>query len=188
MNIPLSRHRLALACCAALFATFAAQAQDASTTQDAQTLDTVVVTGIRGSIATSVETKNEATSIVEAISAEDLGKLPDISIADAISRLPGLTAQRLDGRGQVIHIRGFSEQFAGTLLNGREQVTTGDNRGVELDQYPAELLSGVTVYKTPDASLVGQGISGTIDMQTIRRTASAAPCFRPRANTTRSAG
>ncbi|KAF1688697.1 TonB-dependent receptor [Pseudoxanthomonas taiwanensis] len=168
MNIPLSRHRLALACCAALFAPFAAQAQDASTTQDAQTLDTVVVTGIRGSIATSVETKNEATSIVEAISAEDLGKLPDISIADAISRLPGLTAQRLDGRGQVIHIRGFSEQFAGTLLNGREQVTTGDNRGVELDQYPAELLSGVTVYKTPDASLVGQGISGTIDMQTIR--------------------
>lgn len=67
--------------------------------------------------------------------------------------------QRLDGRGQVIHIRGMSEQFAGTLLNGREQVSTGDSRGVEFDQYPAELINSVTVYKTPDASLIGQGLS-----------------------------
>ena len=169
-------HRLALACCAAMLLSLPAMAQDAAQAppepdapaQDATTLDAVRVTGIRRAIATSVETKSESSSIVEAISAEDIGKLPDISIADSISRLPGLTAQRLDGRGQVIHIRGFSEQFAGTLLNGREQVTTGDNRGVELDQYPSELINGVTVYKTPEASLVGQGISGTIDMQSIR--------------------
>ena len=166
-------HRLALACSAAMLLSTPAMAQDApasqeETSQDATTLDTVSVTGIRRAIATSIEAKSESTSIVEAISAEDIGKLPDISIADSISRLPGLTAQRLDGRGQVIHIRGMSEQFAGTLLNGREQVTTGDNRGVELDQYPSELINGVTVYKTPDASLIGQGISGTIDLQSIR--------------------
>jgi len=132
------------------------------------TMQTVRVTGIRHSIATSVETKNESTSIVEAISAEDIGKLPDVSIADSISRLPGLATQRVDGRSQVINIRGMSEQFAGTLLNGREQVSTGDSRGVEFDQYPAELVNAVTVYKTPDASLIGQGLSGTVDLQTIR--------------------
>ena len=170
------RHRLALACCAALALSTPALAQETAqespapgaSTQEAVDLDTVRVTGIRRAIASAVETKSESTSIVEAISAEDIGKLPDISIADSISRLPGLTMQRLDGRGQVIHIRGMSEQFAGTLLNGREQVTTGDNRGVELDQYPSELINGVTVYKTPDASIIGQGISGTVDLQSIR--------------------
>ncbi len=54
------------------------------------------------------------------------------------------------------------------LLNGREQVSTGDNRGVEFDQYPSEILSGVLVYKTPDAALIGQGLAGTADLQTIR--------------------
>lgn len=170
----LRKRALVAACSAALFASFAIQAQEAPASQaqaekqSVETLDTVKVTGIRAAIASAVETKNESTSIVEAISAEDIGKLPDISIADSISRLPGLTMQRVDGRAQVIHIRGMSEQFAGTLLNGREQVTTGDNRGVEFDQYPAELINGVTVYKTPDASLVGQGLSGTVNMQTVR--------------------
>ena len=163
-------HPLAQACCAALLAlALPVMAQDAGkAAQDATNLDAVQVTGIRGSIATAVEAKSESTSIVEVVSAEDIGKLPDISIADSISRLPGLTMQRVDGRAQVIHIRGMSEQFGGTLLNGREQVSTGGSRGVELDQYPAELINGVMVYKTPDATLVGQGLSGTIDMQSIR--------------------
>jgi iron complex outermembrane receptor protein len=94
--------------------------------------------------------------------------LPDVSIADSISRLPGLATQRVDGRSQVINVRGMSEQFVGTLLNGREQVSTGDSRGVEFDQYPAELINAVTVYKTYDAGLIGQGLSGTVNLQTIR--------------------
>ncbi len=145
-----------------------AEPAQAPTAEEVDTLQTVRVTGIRRSIISSVATKNASDSIVEAISAEDIGKLPDISIADSISRLPGLATQRVDGRAQVINIRGMSEQFAGTLLNGREQVSTGDSRGVEFDQYPAELMNAVVVYKTPDASLVGQGLSGTVDMQTIR--------------------
>ena len=160
---------LALACSAVLaFPALAQQAEPAKAPETATTLDKVEVVGIRRSIATSVEAKSESTSIVEVVSAEDIGKLPDISIADSISRLPGLTMQRVDGRAQVIHIRGMSEQFGGTLLNGREQVSTGGSRGVELDQYPAELINGVVVYKTPDATLVGQGLSGTINMQSIR--------------------
>lgn len=132
------------------------------------TLDTVVVTGIRAGIESAIQTKRDSTSIVEAVSAEDIGKLPDISIAESIARLPGLSAQRVAGRSSTIQIRGLSDDFGTTLLNGREQVSVGHNRGVEFDQYPSELMSSVVVYKTPDASLVGQGVSGTVDLQTVR--------------------
>ncbi len=128
----------------------------------------ITVTGIRRGIENAINVKKNSDSIVEAVSAEDIGKLPDVSIAESIARLPGLSAQRVAGRAQVISVRGLSPDFATTLLNGREMVSTGDNRSVEFDQYPSELLSGVTVYKTPDAGLIGQGLSGTLDLQTIR--------------------
>lgn len=136
--------------------------------QEAKTLDTITVTGIRGSIERSIDMKQNSSEIVEAVSAEDIGKLPDVSIADSIARLPGLTAQRFGGRAQEINIRGFSGDFSTTTLNGREQVSLGNNRGVEFDQYPSELMSSVVVYKTQNASLVGQGLSGTVDLRTVR--------------------
>jgi len=147
-----------------------AQAQETTPkpADDNTAVEEIVVTGIRAGIENSIALKKTSTSIVEAISAEDIGKLPDTSIAESLARLPGLTAQRLDGRAQVISIRGLGPDFTTTLLNGREQVSTGDNRGVEFDQYPSEILSGVVVYKTPDAGLIGQGLSGTADLQTIR--------------------
>jgi iron complex outermembrane recepter protein len=131
-------------------------------------LDAIVVTGIAASIENSLKAKQNSDDIIEAISAEDIGKLPDASIAESLSRLPGLATQRLDGRANVISIRGLSPDFAGTTLNGREQATIGENRGVEYDQYPSELISGAAVYKTPDASLIGQGLSGTVDLHTIK--------------------
>jgi iron complex outermembrane recepter protein len=149
--------------CTLLMAAAATSAQ-----QPAQQLETVTVTGIRKGIEAAISVKRNNDSIVEAISAEDIGKLPDSSIAESIARLPGLTAQRVNGRAQEVQIRGLAGQFATTLLNGREQVSTGDNRSAEFDQYPSELLSGVVIYKTPDAALVGQGLSGTIDLQTVR--------------------
>ena len=168
---PLKRNLLSVALAsAALMMAAAAQAQtaDQNDTTGANDLDTIKVTGIRRSIEASTDTKKESTSIVEAVSAEDIGKLPDVSIAESIARLPGLAAQRVAGRAQVISIRGLSPDFATTLLNGREMVSTGDNRSVEFDQYPSELISSVTVYKTPDAGLLGQGLSGTVDLQTVR--------------------
>jgi len=135
---------------------------------DVPAINTVVVSGIRRGIEAAISVKKNNDSIVEAISAEDIGKLPDSSIAESLARLPGVTAQRTAGRAQAISIRGMSPDFSTALLNGREQVSTGDSRGVEFDQYPAELLSGVTIYKTPDGALVGQGLSGTADMQTVR--------------------
>jgi TonB-dependent receptor len=128
----------------------------------------VVVTGIRRGIEDAIKLKENSGSIVEAISAEDIGKLPDTSIAESIARLPGLTSQRAEGRASAISLRGTDPGFTTTLLNGREQVSTGDNRSIEYDQYPSELLSSVVVYKTPDAHLIGQGLAGTIDLRTAR--------------------
>lgn len=144
----------------------------AQTTPDPQAsttpMATVTVSGIRRGIEAAISVKKNNDSIVEAISAEDIGKLPDSSIAESIARLPGVTAQRTGGRASAVSIRGMSPDFSTALLNGREQVSTGDSRGVEFDQYPSELLSGVVIYKTPDGALVGQGLSGTVDMQTVR--------------------
>jgi iron complex outermembrane receptor protein len=153
---------------AAQDANSAAQDANANTNENANTNADIVVTGLRGSIRNSVNQKKNNTSIVEVISAEDIGKLPDVSIAESLSRLPGLATQRLDGRANVVSIRGLAPDFTTTLLNGREQVSASNNRGVELDQYPSELINGAIVYKTPDASLIGQALGGTIDMRTIR--------------------
>ncbi len=153
---------IALAC-----ATLALPAVDALA-QAAAPSQTVVVTGIRRAIESSIAIKRNSDQIVEAISAEDIGKLPDNSIAESLARLPGLTAQRVDGRDQVITIRGMAPKFAVTLLNGRQLVSTGDNRSVEYDQFPSELMNGATVYKTPDASLSGQGLAGTVDLATVK--------------------
>jgi TonB-dependent receptor len=144
------------------------QDQTGTTPSSEGTLETVTVTGVRAAIESAISVKRTSDNIVEAISAEDIGKLPDTSIAESISRLPGLTSQRSDGRASDISIRGTDPQFATGLLNGREQVSTGDNRAIEYDQYPAELVNAVVVYKTPDAALIGQGLSGTIALQTIR--------------------
>ena len=151
-----------------------AQSADATDTgtdtasTDANTLDTVVVTGIRKGIQDAIDTKKNQSTISEAVSSEDIGKLPDQSIADSIARLPGLTAQRFGGRPQEINIRGFAGNFSTTLLNGTEQVSLGNNRGVEFDQYPSELTSEVVVHKTTEADMVNQGLSGTVDIHTVR--------------------
>lgn len=132
-------------------------------------LDTFTVTaGFAGSLAAAAEMKQNQKVITEVIAAEDIGKLPDISIADALTRLTGLTTQRTNGRSQQISIRGLNGDFSTGLLNGREQVSTGMNRAVEFDQYPADLLSEVVVYKTASPNLTGQGLAGSIDLRTVR--------------------
>lgn len=146
-----------------------AAAQTAPPTEDAiEEEEDIVVTGIRAGLQDSISARRDATSLVEVVSAEDIGKLPDVSIAEALARLPGLAGQRVNGRAQVISIRGLAPDFTTTLLNGRQQASSGDNRAVEFDQYPSELLSSVMVYKTPDATISGFGLSGTADLRTVR--------------------
>ncbi len=146
------------------FAQEAPQADAAAASDDGA----IVVTGIRASLNAAAAIKRTTPSIVEAVSAEDIGKLPDVSIADSLARLPGVTSQRLEGRDQRLSIRGLGPDFSTTLLNGREQVTVGDNRGVEYDQYPSEFFKNVVVHKAADPSLVAAGIAGTVDLRMLR--------------------
>lgn len=146
----------------------AQQDQNAAPAPADNTGGEIVVTGIRRSISDSIAIKRQERGVVEAVSAEEIGKLPDVSVAESIARLPGLTAQRVAGRAQIVSIRGFSPDFTTTLLNGREQASSGYNRAVEFDQYPSELLGSVVVYKSPDASITGQGLAGTVDLRTVR--------------------
>lgn len=130
---------------------------------------TVVVSGIRRGIEAAISIKRNASSIVEAISAEDIGKMPDQSVAESVSRLPGVTTQRSRSTGKAsdVSVRGLSPSFNGTLLNGREMASTGNARSPEFDLFPAELMGSVTIYKTPDATVVGQGLAATIDLKTV---------------------
>ncbi|WP_300973846.1 TonB-dependent receptor [Sphingomonas sp. LHG3406-1] len=130
--------------------------------------EAIVVTGFRRALESAINTKKRQEQVVEAVSAEDIGKLPDNGIGESIARLPGLSAQRAQGRANIISIRGFGPDFSVTTLNGREQTTTNDSRAVEFDQFPSEILNQVVVYKTSAANLISQGLVGTIDLRTIR--------------------
>lgn len=158
---------LALIAAGASMHSYAADEAATDKTAKDENIEVIQVTGIRRSLQESQSLKMSSSSIVEAISAEDIGKLPDVSIAESLARLPGVSAQRLDGRANVISIRGMGPDFTTATLNGREQASVNDNRSVEFDQYPSELLNRVVVYKTPDASVMAQAIGGTVDMQTI---------------------
>jgi iron complex outermembrane receptor protein len=123
---------------------------------------------VNGSYASSLEMaaqlKQNSNAIVEVIAPEDIGVLPDVSIADDLVRLTGLTSERVNGRNQEITIRGLDPDFNVFTVDGVEQATSGQNRDAQYDQYPSELIGGATVYKTGQADLVG-GIGGTVDLQ-----------------------
>ena len=153
---------------AAASAVSAQTADQSAAAKPADQPEEVIVTGIRKGIQDAISAKKSASSIIEAVSAEDIGKLPDNSIAESIGRLPGIAAQRTNGRAQTLAIRGLGPDFTMTTFNGREQASTNENRTVEFDQYPSELVSQVKVFKTPDAGMSYQGLAGTTDIETVK--------------------
>lgn len=142
----------------------AANAQNSDQSQS----NAIVVTGFRAALRSATAKKKNSETVVESVTAEDIGKLPDNGIGESIARLPGIAAQRNNGRANIISIRGFGPDFSTTTLNGRQQTTTNDSRAVEFDQYPSEILAGVDVYKTAEADHTAGGLVGSIDMRTIR--------------------
>jgi iron complex outermembrane recepter protein len=132
------------------------------------TLEEVVVTGLRHSLDSAVQIKLNTDSITESVVAEDIGKLPDVSIAESLARLPGVAAQRVNGRAQDLSIRGMGPEFSLTLFNSNEIASTGLNRSFQYDELPAELVNTLTVYKTSEVTLGNQGLAGTVNIQTIK--------------------
>ncbi len=134
--------------------------------QEPSLVEEVMVTGYARSIQNSIETKRNADTVVQAISAADLGGLPDVSIADALGRVPGITVTRSGGQAGTIQVRGMGEGFVFSTLNGREQVSPNGTRAMEFSQFPSELIQSVEVYMSPKASLIEGGVAGTVELKT----------------------
>ena len=129
-------------------------------------IEKIEVRGFSTSLIKSLNQKRFSDTVSEQISADDLGGLPDVSMADALTRLPGISAVRTGGQAAEINIRGLSGDFVFSTLNGREQVSTSGSRSIEFDQYPSELISSAAVYKSPKASLIEGGVAGTVELKT----------------------
>jgi hypothetical protein len=156
---------------------------DATTSNQNEQLQEVVVTGIRASLEQSIELKRNADSVVDVVTAEDIGKMPDKNIADSLKRVPGVTissAGASEGgfdENDRVSLRGTGPSLTQTLINGHN-VASGDwfvlnqvttvGRSVSYTLLPSELVSKVVVHKSSEADLVEGGVSGTVDIITRR--------------------
>ncbi|MCV2361692.1 TonB-dependent receptor [Paucibacter sp. TC2R-5] len=156
--------------------TMAAQAQQAATApaaaQDTAQLEAVVITGIRASLQSAANIKKGASAVVDAVSAEDIGKLPDSDVGQALGRIPGVTVGRAFGQGASVSIRGTDPQMTYTTLNGQSVASTGwydqqtIDRSFNYSLLPAELIGGMEVFKSAQADLTEGGIGGTVIVRT----------------------
>ncbi|ESQ91204.1 TonB-denpendent receptor [Asticcacaulis sp. AC460] len=130
--------------------------------------DAVVVVGMRKSLRDALDTKRRETGVVEVIASKDIGVLPDVTIAESLARLPGVNTTRDRGNDSQAAIRGIGPRMVLGTVNGREVASSEPDRNVRWEIYPSEVVSGVSVYKSSEAKLLAGGISGTVDIQTIR--------------------
>ena len=127
---------------------------------------TVVVVGKRASLMSAQAVKRDKIEIVDVQVAEDIAKLPDVSVTDALQRITGVQIARDRGEGTGVAIRGLTQME--TLLNGREVFTAGIGRNLDFADIPAEMISSIEVYKTSSADQIEGGVGGTIDLRTHR--------------------
>jgi TonB-dependent receptor len=140
---------------------------------DAIALQEIVVTGLRESLITSETIKRDSPGVVDAITAEDIGKFPDTNLAESIQRIPGVTIDRMNNEGSRVTVRGFGPEFNMVLLNGRSMpgsVSPGQNatRSFDFENVSSDGISGITVYKTGRADVPSGGIGATINIITAR--------------------
>ena len=142
--------------------------QEAALQDAEQQGDEIVVTGVRAAIAAGLQTKRESNSIVDSISAEDIGKFPDNNIAEAVQRIPGVSIDRSGGEGRFISINGLGPNFSLTLINGRQVASSDPGRSFSYDTIASDLVRQLNVYKTANANVPEGGLGGTIDVRTAR--------------------
>ena len=136
----------------------------------------IVVTGIRASLNAASDIKRNAQGVVDAISAEDIGKFPDTNLAESLQRITGVSIDRSNGEGSTVTVRGFGPEFNLVLLNGRQMPTStlGDgasapaSRSFDFANLASEGVAGVEVYKSGRATLPTGGIGSTINIKTPR--------------------
>lgn len=174
---PTKRTQLYMAASAiALCSAGVARAQDsapAPATAQSEAEDEIIVTGFRQSLEDALNNKRESTLIIESITAEDIGKFPDQNIAESLQRLPGIQIDRENGQGTRVRIRGLDQNVTlldgDIFLTGLEVFKVGEGnfqRADSLEGVPSELIGGVDVYKSPNASLVEGGLGGIVNLKT----------------------
>jgi iron complex outermembrane receptor protein len=149
-----------------------AMAAEESATKAEQDIERIQVTGIRGSNRAAVNAKRFSDAIVDGLSAEDIGQLPDSDVGQALARVPGVTVSRSFGQGASVSIRGTDPLMTLTTLNGQNVASTGwydqlnIDRSFNYSMLPSELIAGMDVYKSSQANLVEGGIGGTVIVKT----------------------
>ena len=131
-------------------------------------VEIIQVTGIRGSLQRSMDVKRDSSGIVDAISAEDMGKFPDTNLAESLQRITGVSIDRAGGEGSRVTVRGFGPANNLITINGRQLPNTTGDRTFDFANVASESVSGVQVYKTSDASVTSGGIGATINLTTNR--------------------
>jgi TonB-dependent receptor len=135
-------------------------------------IEEVVVTGIRSSLISSMETKRNARGVVDAITAEDIGKFPDTNLAESMQRIPGVSIDRNNNEGSRVTVRGFGPEFNLALLNGRQMPTSNlaaeSVRSWDFANVAAEGVRAVNILKTFNATQPSGGIGSVIDLRTAR--------------------
>ena len=140
-----------------------------------QLMEEVIVTGIKGSLQRAMDVKRDAQGVVDAITAEDIGKMPDTNLAESLQRITGVSIDRANGEGSRVTVRGFGPEYNVVTLNGRhmpaaniEDTGASASRSFDFAQLAPEAVSGVQVYKTGRANLPTGGIGSVINVQTTR--------------------
>jgi len=128
--------------------------------------DHVVVTGQRASLVSAQQIKRDSLTIVDSVVADDIMRLPDFSVGEALQRVTGVQIQRDRGESTAVTVRGLSQ--VETTLNGREVFTAGTGRALDFADFPAELVAGIDVYKASSAEHLEGGIGGLVDLRTRR--------------------
>jgi TonB-dependent receptor len=146
-------------------------------TEEPSSVDEVVITGVRGSLKEALTVKREADKVVEAISADDIGQMPNVTIAESIARLPGVNATRDRGNDSQAVVRGLGPRLVLGTINGREVATSEPDRNVRWEIYPSEVVSGVQVYKSQSADLIAGGVAATINISTVSPLDYRGPAF-----------
>ncbi len=157
------RHAIAVA--AALCAA-SASAQTTEMPPTNEGVTQVFVTGLRASLAKAQDLKRTADQVVDSVVSDEIGKMPDANVAEALQRITGVQISRSRGEGDRVQVRGLGQTQ--TLLNGRSIFTAGKERGVSLQDIPAELLAGADVYKTQTAEQIEGGIGALINLRMRR--------------------
>ncbi len=155
---------VATAVAAALFASTTVYAQETAATD----VEVIAVTGYRSSLKASMNDKKNSNVVSDGIKAEDLGKFPDLNVAESLQRITGVSIDRNGGEGQAVTIRGFGPQFNTVLVNGRQMASETGGREFAFDSVSANQIVGADVYKTGSAKMQEGGIGGTIGLITAR--------------------